>query len=289
TWGGDLLFWNEVMLPRFVFNPAKSGFNNYFLSDANGKAFTNAQDVVASIKENNYVSNHVIYQDLTFDPIDKVNSIDVLYLLVTAGAVEAPEYNNDWAAYWAAQTGVSDAAAAEAMLNDIVAKMEEGVLVTRSVNFIFPSSQHEISATRDFDYANNIWTVTMVRDLTTDTSGADDIDFASLANGVKFPFAFAIHDIGKGSETHFVSFPYALGNESTDADVIAMMVDNVETVDWAVAPAFQTTVFTPPIDHAYENLLDEGFHTGAKKLNAGKANCQTCHDIDFEKGPIEKP
>jgi len=287
TWGGDVLVWKDTLLPRFVFNPAKSGFNNYFLADANGNAFTDVQVLLASIEDITYRSNLIVYQDLAFDPIDKVNSIDIMYLLVTAGAVEAPEYNSDWAAYWAAQTGVADAAAAEAMLDDIASKMADGVMVTRAVNFIFPSSQHDVSSTRDFDYENNIWTVTLIRDLTTATVGVDDVDFASLASGVKFPFAFAVHDIGKGSQTHFISFPYALGNESTDADVVAIMVDSISSVDWTLVPTFQTKVFAPPTTHAYENLLDKGFHMGADRME--ERNCQACHAIDLEKGPVEKP
>ncbi len=288
TWG-DTLVWKETMLPRFVFNPAKSGFDNYFLADASGKAFTDPQAMVTSIEDISFVSNLIVYQDLTFDPVDKVNSIDVLYLLSLAGVVEAPEYNNDWAAYWAEQTGVSDAAGAEAMLDDIVATMSEadGVMVTRAVNFLFPSSQHEIPATRDFDYDNNIWTVTMVRDLTTATAGADDVDLAGLASDAQFPFAFAMHDIGKGSETHFVSFPYTLGNESTKADVVAVKVDDVQAIDWATVPALQTAVFAPSVDYAYENLSDADFHPGAPMM--GSANCQTCHAANLETGVIVKP
>jgi hypothetical protein len=287
TWGGDFLFWNETMLPRFVFNPEKSGFNNYFLSSAEGVAFTDAQTLVTTVEDIDYVSSLIIYQDPAFDGEDKVNSIDVLYLLVTAGAVDAtalPEYNSDWATYWADQTGVADAEAAAAMLDDIVASMEEGVMVTRSVNFLFGSSQHEIPAERDFDYDTNTWTVTMVRSLSTGTAGVDDVDLSALTNGTLFPFAFAMHDVSKGSETHFISFPFTLG--TAEADVVAMMVDDVFSADWANIPGLSTVTFAPPVEFAYENLTDSSVHPGAAVIKS--MNCQSCHSVDPVDGIITK-
>jgi hypothetical protein len=286
NWGGDLLFWNDTMLPRFVFNPAKSGFNNYFLSDADGVAFTDHEALMNSITDISYVSNLIIYQDLAFDPVDKVNSIDMLYLLYMAGAIDAPDYNNDWADYWAGQTGVTEAAQAEAMLDEIVAAMEEGALVTRSVNFLYESSQHDISATRDFDYDNNIWSVVMTRDLTTSTAGVDDVDLAGLADGLEYPFAFAIHDLGSGGISHFVSFPYTMGTEDTQADVMVTVVDNVGSADWSQVPVFQTVVYAPVPEYAYDNLLDSSFHGGARRLDS--RSCQSCHVADFVEGILEE-
>jgi hypothetical protein len=286
NWGGDLLFWNETMLPRFVFNPAKSGFNNYFLADASGAAFTDAQELVNTIQDITFLSNLIVYQDLAFDPVDKVNSIDVLYLLATAGAIEAPEFNNDWAEYWAEQTDVTTAEAAEAMLDDIVASMEQGVMVTRSPNFIFSSSQHEIPATRDFDYDQGVWTVTMVRPLSTATAEVDDVDMADLANGMTFPFGFAIHDLGKGGKTHFVSFPYSLGNEDSDAEVKAMLVDDVTAGDWSAVPVFATAVFKSEETYGWDNLLDADFHPGGGMM--GSLTCQSCHAVGSELDLVTK-
>jgi hypothetical protein len=285
NWGGDLLFWNDVMLPRFVFNPAKSGFNNYFLADANGVPFTDHMALMNTVTDITYVSNLIIYQDPGFDPIDKVNSIDVLYLLYVADAIDAPEYNNDWAGYWANQTGVTEAAQAEAMLGEIVATMQEGVLVTRSVNFLFESSQHDIPTARDFDYDSNTWSITMVRDLTTATAGVDDVDLMGLADGLEYPFAFAIHDLGGGGISHFVSFPYTLGIEGSEADVIVALVDGVGSTDWSELPFLQTVVYAPLPEYSFDTLLDSSFHSGARRLDS--RSCQSCHVADFVEGILD--
>ena len=282
SWGGDLM-WNDLMLPRFVFNPEKSGFGHYFLADDSGSAFTTPQQVLDGVQDINYVSQLIIYQDLAFDPVDKVNSIDVMYLLYMVGAMDEPEdFRGDWAAYWANQTGVVDAEGAAALLDDIVSEMKEGVMVTRSVGFIYDSSQHDIRAARDFDYNNNIWTVTLYRNLTTPQAGSDDVDLAGLANGVDFNLAFAMHDIGSGGKTHFISFPYTLGNADTNANIKAMMVEDVWAADWATIEPFFTVVYSPDEMIAVEILLDTELHEGADSLDIFK--CQSCHTIDFVGG-----
>jgi hypothetical protein len=282
NWGGDLM-WNDVMLPRFVFNPEKSGFNNYFLADSDGNAFTTPQQVLDGVRDINFVSQLIIFQDLAFDPVDKVNAIDIMYLLYMAGAMDEPEdFRGDWAAYWAEQTGVEDAEGAAAMLDGIVSAMAEGVMVTRSVGFIYDSSQHEIRSTRDFDYDNGIWTVTMYRSLTTPLAGSEDVDLSGLEGGVRYNMAFAMHDIGKGGKTHFISFPYTLGSADSDANVKAMMVDNVWDAEWAAIEPFYTVVYSPDAMIAIEFLLNKEQHEGADSMDIFK--CQRCHTIDFEEG-----
>ena len=283
NWGGDLI-WNETILPRFVFNPEKSGFNNYFLADADGNAFTDVDQVYATVDNVDYVSLLVIYQDLDFDPVDKVNSIDVLYLLYMAGEIDEPEYNNDWAGYWAAQTGVNDADSAIAMLDDIVSGMEDGVMVTRSVGFIYESSQHEIRATRDFDFDEGVWTVTMYRSLSVPRADAEDVDLAALANGVVYNMAFSIHDVMRGGATHYVSFPTTMGNAASNGNIKAVMVDNVWDVDWAMVEPLETAVYPSGMMASLQWLLDKEVHEGADNVDIFK--CQRCHEVDFAGGGV---
>lgn len=281
VWGGDL-FWDETMLPRFIFNPEKATFGNYFLADADGNVFTNREQLF-DIQDSNYGSLLVVYQDYDFDSVDKVNAIDVRYLLFLAGVVEEPEYRGDWADFWAGQLGFDDEESAVAMLYEIVATMQEGVMVTRSVGFIYESSQHDIRSTHDFDYDAGIWSLTLARAITTDTAAADDVNLAPLVNGERFTLAFAIHDIGMGGISHFISFPYTLGNADTNANIKAFRVDDVSTVDWATIDAFETAVFIPSAEtHALQFLLDPELHEGAESM--GNLRCQTCHTGNLQDG-----
>jgi hypothetical protein len=201
-----------------------------------------------------------------------------------AGEIDEPEYNNDWAGYWAAQTGVNDADSAIAMLDDIVSGMEEGVMVTRSVGFIYESSQHEIRATRDFDFDEAVWTVTMYRSLSVPRADADDVDLAALAGGVVYNLGFAIHDVMRGGATHYVSFPTTIGNAASNGNVKAVMVDNVWDVDWAMVEPLETAVYPSGMMASLQWLMDKEVHEGADNVDIFK--CQRCHEVDFASGGV---
>ena len=83
--------WKGYGLPRFVFNPEKVTFGNYFLADEEGILVKSREQLMA-IESMDYMSMKVVYQDYEFDPDDKVNAIDVLYLLYIAGTVDRPHF-----------------------------------------------------------------------------------------------------------------------------------------------------------------------------------------------------
>lgn len=287
-------------LPRFVFNKGKKmpeGFEvpSHFLATENGTVVTDPHAQLSQVK--NVASNRsllVVYQDRNFDRVDKVNAIDLGYLVYVAenGAVaHLPAHLRDtagapfaaWSGFWSAELGIAAdpanptaAAAAKSRLDAIHAEWiasGKKALVTRSVGFIYPSDQHDIASTRSFDAARGIWTVTLYRKLDTGAA-AKDTNLAALKSGQLYNLAFAIHDAGAGSESHHITFPYKLGNAATAADLKAQQVPDVTAVNWNHVPALLTRVFQPG-SKSQTVLKDPARHPGAGSV--GGTPCQSCH------------
>lgn len=296
-------------LPRFVFNKGKAmsgGFTipSYFLSLADGSIATDphldlpqVQDVGANR------SLLVVFQDRTFDTVDKVNAIDLGYLVfVTKDRTnQLPTHLQDrngaafaaWRDFWALELGIAgdpaDAAArdaAEALLAAIHQEWESTdrkAMVTRSVGFIYPSDQHDITSKRSFDAEKGIWSVTLFRKL--NTGSASDANLATLKDGTLFNLAFAMHDVGAGLNSHHISLPYTLGASSTTADILAASVADVKAVAWSEVPALLTRIFQPG-EKTWEWLKDAGTHPGAGSV--GTIRCQDCHKTGGL-GPVLNP
>lgn len=287
-------------LPRFVFNKGKlmsGGYEipSYFLASENGTIVTDPYTQLPQVKD--VAKNRsllVVYQDRDFDKIDKVNAIDLGYLVyVATGQVNhLPSHlvaNGTpiaaWTTFWAAELGIAatpdDSTASTAAKNQLDAVHAEWMasnkkaMVTRSVGFIYPSDQHDITSTRSFDAARGVWTVTLYRKLDTGTLNKDT-NLAALKTGQLYNLAFAIHDVGGGSETHHITFPYKLGNSATQADIKAQQVTDAATVNWNTVPALLTRVFQPG-SKTGDVLKDPARHPGAGSF--GVTSCQACHQV----------
>lgn len=292
--GGDRLLedqplsagkWKNVDLPRFVFDPKKVAFKNYFLADERGNLLK-SKEALMTIESLDYIPLKVIYQDYDYDSEDKVNSIDILYLLYLAGAAERPNYNPLWEEYWSKQLGVASADQAKAMLDDILEKLTPGAMITRSVSFIYKSSQHDIRSKREFDYKNNTWTVTLYRDLSTGEELRDDVDLSGLVKGAVYNLAFAVHDISAGRLWHHISFPTKLGNKESRAEIKAHQVDDVAAVDWADIEAFKTGVYLPGTV-SLQHLTSPGKHRAGASFIM-QMRCMNCHTLDDIHGVDQK-
>lgn len=271
--------WKGAPLPRFVFNPPKVVFKNYFLADETGKLIT-TRDALTAIESLDYIPMKVIYQDYDFDSEDKVNAIDVHYLLYLAGDMERPDYTPGWEAFWTDQLGITTPDQATALLDDIVKKMEPGARITRTVGFIYDSSQHDITSTREFDYRNNIWTVTLLRDLKTgnDDDLMDDVDLSGLLKETVYNMAFSVHDISAARLWHHISLPYKLGNQASAAEIKVIPVTDVSGVNWDEIDPFKTAVYMPGAV-GLQHLTSPGKHrAGASFLF--QLRCQNCHTLD---------
>ncbi|OGU12434.1 MAG: hypothetical protein A2075_02465 [Geobacteraceae bacterium GWC2_58_44] len=289
-------------LPRFVFNKGKQmpgGFQipSYFLAAEDGSVVTNPYTqlpLVQAVDKNR--SLLVVYQDRNFDTVDKVNAVDLGYLVYVAqnGQVShLPAHLQDtagapfaaWTAFWAADLGIAaepgNPAAATAAKNRLDAVHAEWLasgkkaMVTRSVGFIYGSDQHDITSARSFDAARGVWTVTLYRKLDTGALNKDT-NLAALKTGQLYKLAFAIHDVGGGSETHHITFPYKLGT-TAQADIKAQQVGDVKAADWNAVPAFLTRVFQPG-SKTGEVLKDASRHPGAGSF--GVTSCQSCHSAN---------
>ena len=286
-------------LPRFVFNKGKQmpgGFQipSHFLASENGTVVTDPYTQLPQVKDvGKNRSLLVVFQDRNFDSVDKVNAVDLGYLVyVATGQVDhLPAHLRDtagvpfaaWAAFWAADLGIAadpgNAAAIIAAKDRLDAVHAEWVasgkkaMVTRSVGFVYQSDQHDIASTRSFDATYGVWTVTLYRKLDTGAL-SKDTSLASLKSGQVFNLGFAIHDVGGGSETHHITFPYKLGNAATTADIKAQLVTDVKGADWSTVPAFMTRVFQPGTKTG-DVLKDPARHAGAAGF--GVVSCQNCH------------
>lgn len=274
TFGGALT-WKGTPLPRFVFDKSRSGFDNYFLAEG-GEAITTV-DGLKNISNDAYRSQLVVYQDAAVGGNDKVNSVDVRFLLHMAGVVPDPGYRGDWHAFWSNRLGVHDAAQASALLDDIVAHVEDGVMVARVVGFIFESGQHDITSDRSFAYdpLRGTWSVTLHRALS--TGGTDDVDLSALTSGTKFNFAFSVHDIViDDGLTHHISLPLTLSN-AAGSTVRAKKVASTRDVDWSAISAYNTSLYQPGTV-SREFLVDDLDHPGAAGVRDGQS-CASCHSV----------
>lgn len=301
--GGDRLRENQLPLvgtghataegmPRFVFNRGKTmpgGFvvPRYFLWTATGATMTDPYlEVQAFVDPSVNRSLIVAYQDLAFDATDKVNGLDVGYLVWVANGSVAhlPAHLQDlvgvdhiaWRNYWAAQSGVpfTDAAAATARIAEIITEWNASTqlaLVPRSIGFIYNSDQHDVSSSASWDPVTNEWRVVLYRQLY--SASVNDANLAALPSGFTFEVGFAMHDIGSGSETHQISLPYRVGTTS-EADIRAVEVSNVRATNWGTITPLRTNFVRDEYRQTLDWLLSSA-HAGAAGVNG--ARCQSCH------------
>lgn len=281
--------------PRFVFNKGKAvgGFTipKYFIVDESGVVLTDALTGIPFIKD---VSKNrsllVVFQDKTFDPVDKVNSLDLAYLVYKAdgsidqlpphlregnAAYDATAFNT-WKNFWDAETSNISQANALTKLTEIhdewVASGNKA-MIARSVGYIYNSDQHNVTSDRAYDAVKNEWTVTLYRKLA--SSSPNDADLSGLPGGTKYAFSFAMHDSGAGSQTHDISMPYVVSKDAS-ADIQAASVTDVNTVDWSKIAALDTHWVKQALMPKYTwDYLKLGAHGGATSV--GTAPCATCH------------
>lgn len=285
----------EEGFPRFVFNKGKvlGGFTipSYFVVSESGSVITNPYLEIPLVKV--LMPNRsllVVYQDKSFDPVDKVNALDISYLLYVAlsSTAHLPAHLQDessadfilWKNHWASETGISatDDATALAKLDEIHAEWVasgKNAMVTRSVGFIYNSDQHDITSTSSYNIARNEWTVILKRKL--NTSSINDVDLTGLQGGTKYTMSFAMHDAGGGSATHDISMPYTLSSEA-GADIRAASVSNVDNINWNLIPFFDThwvkrSVMFPSFRYSW---LTSTSHPGAGMINVN--SCSSCHN-----------
>lgn len=279
-------------MPRFVFNKGKTmpgGFAvpRYFLWTTAGATMTNPYtEVPAFINPSVNRSLIVAYQDLSFDATDKVNGLDLGYLVWVANGVVAhlPTHLRTldgadhiaWRDYWAVQSGVpfTNAAAAEAKITDIVAEWNASTqlaLVPRSIGFIYNSDQHDVSSSASWDPLTNEWQVVLYRQLY--STSVNDANLVALPSGLTFEVGFAVHDIGSGSETHQISLPYRVGT-TTEADIRAVQVSNVRAANWGSITPLRTNFIRDDYKYTLDWLLSSA-HPGAAGVNGTR--CQSCH------------
>ncbi len=283
----------EDGLPRFVFNKGKEigdyTVPNYFISSTSGSVIEDPYTelpLITDLSANR--SLLVVYQNEDFDALDKVNAIDLGYLVyvATASVAHLPAHLQDpaedaftfWSDYWANQLGIeaADEAAALAILDAVHAEWlasGENAMVARSVGFIYESDQHDITAMRAFDEATGEWSVVMYRKLST---GSDrDVDLVGLPSGIKYAFSVAMHDVGGAAISHDMSMPLTLSNEE-GTDVVAMMVSDVKNVSWANYPAYDAYYVKRDFFGKWtEEWLDGSSHFGAGSLDTQR--CIECH------------
>jgi len=195
-------------------------------------------------------------------------------------------FSPDWEEYWADQLDVTTAQQAGAMLDDIVGRLEQGALITRSVGFIYDSSQHDITSKRAFDYQNNTWNVTLYRDLSTGNEFFDDVDLSGLLEKTVYSMAFSVHDISAGRLWHHISLPYTLGNDESSADIKAHKVNNVDEVNWADIEPLQSGLYLPG-QVSMQHLTSPDKHRAGSSFLL-QLRCQNCHTLDDIHGVANK-
>lgn len=304
--GGDRLRENQVALtgtghpvltdgfPRFVFNKGKTMSGNYtipayFITDINNNLVTDPYTGLPSITDVSVNrSLLVVYQDMTFDPVDKVNALDLGYLVYVATSQvdhlpahlqdEASTEFSAWRHYWAVQSGIDVTAASQALvkLNEIHQEWigsNKNAMVTRSVGFIYNSDQHDIKSVHSYDPDRNEWSVTLYRRLSTNSDR--DADLTGIGSGVKYAFGFAIHDVGGGAISHNISMSYIVSNED-DADIKARRLLDVRNADWNKVPYMDSYYIKTSLYSQWNaEWLKSSAHPGAGML--GTASCRSCH------------
>lgn len=282
----------EDGLPRFVFNKGKSmpgGFviPGFFLPNRSNTTMIDPHIDIPQVKDvSKNISLLVVYQNRNFDPVEKVNAIDLGYLawLATGEVAHLPSHLRDeasadfttWKNFWATETNISTGAAATSKLDQVhqewIASGKKA-MVTRSVGFIYNSDQHDITSEREFNADRNEWTVILKRKLST---GSDkDANLSTLPTGGKFTISFAMHDSGAGSETHDISLPYEISN-ADNADIQAGQVSSLSNVDWNKIPALDTYWVKQAVMPRFtDSWLRSGAHPGSGSIESTK--CITCH------------
>lgn len=279
-------------LPRFVFNKGKKLGDNFVVSsyflDNDGKAIITdpylGLPLIVDLSANR--SLIVVYQDKNFDKTDKVNALDLGYLVWVATDVvshlpahlrdiSSADFNN-WKNICATETGITTSAAALAKLNEVHAEWVASgkkAMVTRSVGFIYPSDQHDVTSDRKYDSNRKEWTVVLKRKLS--TGSVNDEDLSGLPNGTNYTMSFAMHDSGGGAISHDISLPLIL-SKNTGFDVQAAKVNSIENINWNGVPAFDTYwVKQEVMQHFYYDWLKSSSHPGAGVLTT--SSCGNCH------------
>ena len=289
--------------PRFVFNKGKNvdGFTipSYFLADESNNVVTNPYIGLPGIKDvTNNRSLIVVYQDRTFDPVDKVNALDLGYLVwvgynITTQLPAHLQFGNDayddaaftvWKNWWATESGVAATPDVTAAANAANAKLAEvhaewtaaskNAMVLRGVGFIYNSDQHDITSTRFYDVAKNEWTVILKRQLA--SSSANDTDLSGLPGGTKYSFSFAMHDAGAAAVSHDISTSYIVAKDAGENTIQAVSVSNVNNANWSIVPIMETNWVKQTLMPKYTwDWLKSGDHAGAG--STGTTNCVTCH------------
>ncbi|MCA1778173.1 MAG: ethylbenzene dehydrogenase-related protein, partial [Xanthomonadaceae bacterium] len=127
------------------------------------------------------------------------------------------------------------------------------------------SDQHDIRSLRRF--SNERWTVTLIRELDTQSDFDTDLSMLDLQN---YPMAFAVHDSNDGGFSHQVSIPLTLG---AAGDIEPTVVDNIDDVNWLGIQPLVTTLFKPGNNMSFEWLNDNP----AGHPVAVDATCSSCH------------
>lgn len=278
--------------PRFVFNRGKAmpgGYTipRYFIATTTGATMTDPFTQIPAIRDLSVNRSLVVaYQDLTFDAVDKMNGLDVGYLVFVANGVVAhlPAHLRDtttadhiaWRNYWATHSGVAVDAAAAALtkITEIDAEWtaaEQNAMIARSVGFIYDSDQHDVTSVASYDDATSEWRVTLYRQLY--SSSVNDADLSGLPSGLTYEMGFAMHDVGGGAVTHDISMPYTVGTAAT-VDIRAVPVGNVRTVDWSAVTPLHTNWIRSDYKVTLDWLLSPA-HQGSVGVNAMR--CQSCH------------
>lgn len=287
--------------PRFVQNKGKvlsSTYTipTYFFADENNAVITDPYVQASNVRDVSVNrSLLVVHQDLDFDNVDKVNALDVGYLVFvsTGSTAHLPAHLQDtasaahtyWVSYWANQSGVAATASAAATtkLNEIVAEWESAnrnAMVTRSVGFISNSDMHDIRSDREFDANRNEWTVTMYRKLSTGSNF--DADLADIRSGKRYSFAYAMHDKGAAGITHNISLPLIISN-SDQNDITAVEVADVSTVNWNQV-AFLDSYYVKA-QYVDEWKWTKGWLVGPEHGGSGRitqSSCSSCHGSNLE-------
>lgn len=221
-----------IRLPDLVYNPAlNSGF--YFLNDG------------VRLIDRTQIGNL-----WAFNTIARMEAGELQHALIPIG----PRAN-----------ALFVADLSQDALNEVARQALAGGITTRARlndDFTGDSDQHQIRSSRSFD--NGFWTVTLTRDLITDSTV--DIDLAEIGQR-EYTFGVAVHDSNNGGRSHQVSVPLTLGG-----DVVPALVDDVDQVDWLSLPAFSTVLFKPG-DMSYEWLQDKD---NGHRIPI-ETRCSTCH------------
>ncbi len=283
--------WDGEFLPRYVFNPDKVGFDNYFFGTEEGKLVTDPQELLESAKSMDYEPLKVIYQDYDFDPeIDRINTIDVKFIVELArGEIEPGfEVGESWQGYWMEKLNITTPEGAEEKLDRIVEELKPGAMLTKNTGIIYESGQHDVTTIREYDEVTNTWSITFQRNLSTETeteAGDEDVDFEGLLEDELYNLAIGIHEKNEQEDFHYVSFPIQAGTEEADAELIIEEVeedltidttDDVDKVDWSEVEPLELT-FHLPQGKNYQKLTDKNYHGEGADFLKDEKKCKDCH------------